>query len=130
MIVWIFWGWCILLGVAVINGILGQVLIERRFGEYVNHLYKSVVLMAATAGVAWFVMDRSGAAQWPVNALKTGVIWVLATVIFEVVFFRFIRKLPWTRLGLDYKLWEGRLWLVVLLVNLVAPYVAGLVLYG
>lgn len=57
------------------------------------------------------------------EALAIGLLWVVLTLLFEFGVFRFALGLPWERLLADYDLAEGRLWPLVLVTELVVPYV-------
>ncbi|MFM7792818.1 MAG: hypothetical protein ACKO90_33610, partial [Microcystis panniformis] len=50
-----------------------------------------------------------------------GLIWLVLTVGFEFLFGHFIAGHSWSRLGQDYNLLAGRVWIFVLLVITFAP---------
>ena len=50
--------------------------------------------------------------------------WTLLTLLFEFGFFHYIMGEPWERFIANYDMSEGRLWPLVLLVQLVGPYTA------
>jgi len=45
----------------------------------------------------------------PVQALLIGLLWLLRTVLAEVVFVHYVLGTSWHTLGADYNLWRGRL---------------------
>ncbi len=55
------------------------------------------------------------------QAITIGLIWLLLTVGFEFLFGHFIAGHSWSRLGQDYNLLAGRVWILVLLVITFAP---------
>ena len=52
-----------------------------------------------------------------------GMVWLAMTVAFEFLFGHYVAKRPWRDLFLDYNLFAGRVWLVVLVWVTIAPYV-------
>jgi hypothetical protein len=54
-----------------------------------------------------------------------GLIWLSLTVIFEFGFGHFVMKKSWGKLLEDYNMLKRRVWVVVLIVTLTAPYLTG-----
>lgn len=54
-----------------------------------------------------------------------GLFWIVLTVLFEFVFGHYIMNHPWEKLLADYNIFAGRLWLLVLLNNIIAPLTSG-----
>ena len=57
--------------------------------------------------------------------LGIGIFWVVITVIFEFLFGHFVMSHPWEKLLADYNLFNGRLWVLVLINNIAAPFISG-----
>jgi hypothetical protein len=57
------------------------------------------------------------------RALAIGLAWAALTVAFEFLFFHFVGGHSWSELLANYNLFEGRVWVVILLWVAVAPYV-------
>ena len=55
------------------------------------------------------------------QAWAIGVLWLALTVAFEFGFGHFVAGHSWSRLGQDYNLLAGRLWVLILLWLAVAP---------
>ncbi|MDI9646717.1 MAG: hypothetical protein QFX40_08545 [Archaeoglobales archaeon] len=53
-----------------------------------------------------------------------GITWLIATLVFEFVAGYYVFGNPLERLFADYNLLEGRMWILVLITILVAPYIA------
>jgi hypothetical protein len=58
----------------------------------------------------------------PVQALLIGLLWLLRTVMAEVVFVHYVLGTSWQAIGADYNLWHGRLAACVLVIQAVSPY--------
>lgn len=57
------------------------------------------------------------------EALIIGLIWLVTTIGFEFLFGHYVAKHSWEHLLSDYNILRGRLWLLVLLWSISAPYV-------
>ena len=63
---------------------------------------------------------------WDVKTLLLiGIFWVVITIIFELVFGHYVIGHSWQKLFADYNLFNGRLWVLVLINNIVAPLISG-----
>jgi len=118
--------WLLLLLVAFVAATLRVKLLEPRAGEHTAHVLGSVgvaVVFAALilALAPWVVPDLDAR-----RLLVLGGGWTLATVGFEFGFGRWVMGHPWSRLLADYDLRRGRIWVLVLLVILLMPALAGL----
>ena len=58
----------------------------------------------------------------PVQALLIGLLWLLRTVMAEVVFVHYVLGTSWQAIRADYNLWHGRLEACVLVIQAVSPY--------
>ena len=57
--------------------------------------------------------------------LLIGIFWAVITIIFEFVFGHYVIGHSWQKLFADYNLFNGRLWVLVLINNIVAPLISG-----
>ena len=113
--------WLLFSVVAFASGGLRQAILVPRLGEHLAHQVGSVMVAGVIGIIAiWFIRRLGPTAS---EALTIGVLWVAMSVAFELGFFRFGMGEPWERLFQDYNVFRGRLWLLVLLVQLVTPYV-------
>ena len=63
---------------------------------------------------------------WDVKTLLLiGIFWAVITIIFEFVFGHYVIGHSWQKLFADYNLFNGRLWVLVLINNIVAPLISG-----
>lgn len=60
--------------------------------------------------------------------LGIGIFWVVITIIFEFVFGHYVLGHSWQKLFTDYNIFNGRLWILVLINNIVAPIISGLII--
>ena len=114
-LVWLLFG-----VVAFASGGLRQAVLVPRLGEHAAHQVGSVFVAAVIGIIAvWFTRTLGPTAS---EAVTIGALWVAMSVAFELGFFRFGMGVPWGRLVQDYNIFRGRLWLLVLIVQLVTPY--------
>ena len=77
-----------------------------------------IILAVALVFVRWI-----GAAR-PAQLLMVGLIWLCLTLVFEVLFGRFVIGASWERLAADYNVLEGGLLPFGMLVLLLSPLLA------
>ena len=106
--------------VAFALGALRQVVIAPWLGEQLAHQIGSAAVAALIGAIAVRFTRSLGPTLR--QALTIGALWVAMSVAFEVGYFRFGVGASWGRLVHDYNVFQGRLWLLVLLVQLVTPY--------
>ena len=115
-------GWFVLLITAVINGAMRDGLYKESLGDLAAHQVSTVSGISLFAVVIWW-MGR----HWPIpsaqQAWMIGIMWLVMTLCFEFGFFHFVMGHPWSELLQAYNILEGRVWIVVLIWTLVAPYV-------
>jgi hypothetical protein len=113
--------WFALLVAAIVNGTIRQSLFIGRMSElraYQLSTFTGIILF----GIITWILHRlwpleSGAQAWTVGAA-----WLVLTLAFEFLFFHYVGGKPWDVLLQDYNVLEGRIWPLVLLWVLVAPY--------
>ena len=88
---------------------------------------KFVLQLADLAGaalvlIATFYLVEKLETRSTRDLLLVGAIWVVLTVLTEVLFHRFVMHDTWGNIFLDYDLLSGRLWLVVLAALFLGPF--------
>ncbi len=113
--------WLVMLVVAFLNGALrdftyGKLLPEPRANQI--SCVSGIVLL----GVVIFFYVRHWAPDSAAQALFIGLFWMVLTIAFEFLFFHYVGKRSWAELWANYDLARGRLWPLILLWVLLAPY--------
>ncbi|HPT26709.1 MAG TPA: hypothetical protein PLZ95_09850 [Bryobacteraceae bacterium] len=118
--------WVLLFAIAFANGALREVVLRGFLEELPAHQASCatgislILLTIVLAGRKWpFLSDR--------QAWTTGFVWLLLTIAWEFVFGHFVMGHSWQRLIQDYAIWNGRLWLLVLVAILCAPALSRMV---
>lgn len=112
--------WVVVLLMAVLNGVVREGLIRPQVGEQIGRIISTVMLCAVICLVTWFSITwiKPGTTQ---QALFTGILWVVLTLAFEFLAGHYLFHKPWSELLADYNLLQGRIWVLVLITNLLAP---------
>lgn len=114
--------WFAFMAIAVAAGVLREALLTPRLGEHAAHQVGTVLVCVLIAAVIVATIRRLR--PTPSQALAMGAGWAAMTMAFEIGVFHFIVGHPMDALLADYKLWEGRLWPLVLLTELLTPWLA------
>ena len=115
--------WFVMVVIAIANGFVGEKVVSRYLGDYGSHLYKTIfIIVVIFIGARIFV---SSYAPEPVfsSALSAGLLWFFCSLTFEFIFGHFVFGFPWEKLVADYKIWQGRLWSLVLASEIIAPLI-------
>jgi hypothetical protein len=112
--------WVAMLAVAVGLGALRDALLTPRLGAHRAHQLGSLAVCAVFAMVSRLFVAWAGPTRG--QALAVGAAWLVLVLAFEFCFFHLVRGVPLTKLLADYNVFAGRLWPLVLLTVLLAPW--------
>jgi len=113
--------WLLLLLLAVLNGALREEVLVPWLGARLAHLVSTLLLSGLILGataltIGWIA--PAGVAQ----ALGVGALWLSLTLGFEFLAGHFLFHKAWHELLADYGLRHGRIWILVLVVTFLAPW--------
>lgn len=94
------------------------------FGEQTAHQLGTILYLIVQFIIIYFFIRKMKLKETK-TLLRIGIFWVVITVIFEFVFGHYIIGHSWQKLFADYDLFNGRLWVFVLINNLAAPLIGG-----
>ena len=115
--------WLVLICAEILHGILRAILLVPMVGEFRSNQIGIFTGSAIILVIAYFTIRWIGAKRTS-ELLTVGVIWLLLTVAFEVLFGLFVVGLSWERIGADYNIAKGGLMPLGLLVMLFSPVIA------
>jgi len=115
--------WSVILILAIFNGGLRTILIVPKIGEQAGHIVSTIILCGLILLVARISMTWVGPNSQLENFL-VGLFWVLLTVGFEFLAGHYAFKKSWETLIADYNIAQGRIWILVLITNLLAPTIS------
>jgi hypothetical protein len=115
--------WLAILGLAIANGVLREEILIPALGKpgglILSGVLLSMLIMLVAYGLVRFMRDLTAS-----NGLRIGVLWLSLTLAFEFSFGRYVQHKSWAELLDAYAFKEGNIWPVVLVVTLLAPYLA------
>jgi hypothetical protein len=112
--------WLALSVTAVINGLVRETWYAGMMSEPAAHRISTLTAILLTGLLVWALSSRwrfASASQ----ALRTGLLWLVMTVLFEFGFGHYVAGHSWRRLLRDYNISAGRVWIVFLLWLIVMP---------
>jgi hypothetical protein len=113
--------WLGILLLANINGAVREAWLIPMLGPIPGRALSTIILSAVVTLVTWLSI------AWisPLTqraALLVGILWLLLTLGFEFLVGHYVFHKPWSELTEDYQVWQGRIWPLVLLILLFAPW--------
>jgi phosphate/sulfate permease len=114
--------WLPLVMIAMLNGSLREGL----YGKYLSELQAhqvSTVSGVLLFGIYIWVLVRLRMPASSKQAINIGLIWLGLTVAFEFLFMHYVAGRSWDTLLHDYNIFDGRVWVVVLVWVTIAPYI-------
>lgn len=114
--------WFVMLLVSIANGAARDLTYGKHMSELAAHQLSTVTSVLSLGAVIWLFVrfySPSSARQ----AITIGLAWAALTLAFEFLFFHFVGGHSWSELLANYNIFEGRVWVVVLLWVAAAPYV-------
>ncbi|NPE28053.1 hypothetical protein HNV12_08770 [Methanococcoides sp. SA1] len=119
--------WVLFIIPAILNGI-ARGLYAPYTGELLAHQISSVIFSAAIFIVTYVFLKYSSVSGTSVQFIYVGLMWLFLTISFEFLFGHFVIGHSWQRLLYDYNIFEGRIWLLVLIVTATSPWLANRIL--
>ena len=115
--------WLCILMMAIANGMLREAVLIPVLGKVPGLILSGVLLSVLILAVSYLALPWFGV--WPpARYIAIGFGWLLLTLIFEFCFGHFIQGKPWPQLLEAYTFKDGNIWPIVLLVTVMAPYIA------
>lgn len=113
--------WLGLAFLAIANGVFREAVIAPRVSAETAHVVSTLSLCLLILLLTWVAIPWIAPASAS-ETLRIGLLWFLTTVAFEFGFGRRVAGKSWSTLLADYDLTAGRIWILVLLITLTAPY--------
>ena len=116
--------WLLIAVLANLNGAFRQFVIVPLSNEGAGHVISTLMLAGVVLLITWLTigwMRPSTAGE----AWTIGAVWLLLTLAFEFGFGHFVFGKPWSVLLADYRLDQGRIWTLVPVITLLAPWLGG-----
>lgn len=115
--------WLLFIPLAVLNGVLRDLLLAPVLGGTAARALSSVTLSLLLFCLTVLLIRRIGASSRR-ELFAVGGLWLVLTLLFEFSFFVLVMGHPLDELLGDFDLFRGRLWLLVLATTFFAPFLA------
>ena len=115
--------WLLFIPLAIANGALRDLLLTPALGDTLGRAVSSLSLSLLILGLTVLLINRFGV-NTHARYLVVGAFWLVLTVLFEVSFSLLVMGHPMDELLMDYDIFRGRLWLMVLVTTFFAPLLA------
>lgn len=116
--------WVILAIAAIATATFRIYVLLPSFGEQTAHQLGTILYMIVQFLIIYFFIKNIRIKETK-TLLGIGIFWVVITIIFEFIFGHYIMGHPWQKLFADYNLLNGRLWVLVLINNIVSTIISG-----
>lgn len=109
-----FFLWFPMIIIAILNGIVRQTVYTIYLDELSAHQL-SVFSALLFFGIYLWIVSGKWRITSSSQSYQIGIMWLLMTIAFEFLFGHYVMGHSWELLLHDYNLFEGRLWIIVLL---------------
>lgn len=113
--------WFPMIGIAVINGTARDLVYKKHLGDVTAHQLSTVSLLILLGVYIRFVINKYTPAS-DIQAIQIGFLWMCLTLAFEFGLGR-VRGRSWPMLLADYHILKGRIWILVPLWTMIAPWI-------
>lgn len=115
--------WLVLIAAEIGHGVVRAVALVPAVGEFrasqIGVFSGSAIILL----IAWLFIRWIGATRQS-ELFIVGLVWLVLTVAFELLFGRLVFGIPWQRIAADYNLWQGGLMPIGLLILFFSPMIA------
>ena len=115
--------WALFIPVAITNGFIREVGYKPFIGELAAHQISTVIAVTVFFFMVYLLRRHDFYNLSRSKLFLIGLGWVFLTILFEFGFGHYVEKMPWSRLLADYNIFNGRVWSLMLLAELLTPLV-------
>ena len=115
--------WFILAVSAILVATFRNEVLLPQFGEQTAHQIGTLLFLIVQFLIIYLFIKRDKLKEIR-TALLIGIFWLILTIIFEFLFGHYVIGHPWEKLFADYNILRGRIWVLVLINNVVAPLIS------
>jgi hypothetical protein len=115
--------WAVLLVFAMLIGGGKVAFIIPKLGEHIGQIIGTLIFCPVIFVVTWYSIrwiNPNGIR----DAIVVGILWLILTEAFEFLAGRYLFEKSWEQLFYEYQIWEGRIWVLILVTLLASPIIA------
>ncbi len=113
--------WCVVVIAAIINGILREELLTPLFGTNISLPVSGITLSILVFLVTYSFIVFTGVSK-ALDCYLLGLFWLILTLGFEFGFGHYVAGKSWSEISRVFNLVEGDLFLVVLIITTISPW--------
>jgi len=114
--------WLSTMALILANSAIGNTLIAAASARAAD-VYNTLVPLPYVALCAWILARRSREAAIA-DAIVVGLLWAVSTIVADVLAARLLQGLSWRLAAVHFRFWDGYLFALVPLAQLLAPAIA------
>lgn len=114
--------WLLFMFLAIGNAILREGIYSSFLDELRAHQLSTFTLMTLFIISTYFVLRFTQINLTDQQAFLMGSIWLILTICFEFLAGHYAFGNSWDKLLADYNILKGRIWILIPLTTLIAPY--------
>ena len=115
--------WAAFIPIAILNGLIREKFLVPLLGQRIALPISGITCALLFFLITWLSLQWLGPMK-PSRYLQIGLAWLAMTVIFEFFFGYLVARKSWADLLQAYDITTGNLWLLVLVVIAVSPFLA------
>lgn len=117
--------WVLLLVVAILNAAVRDKLLAPLLGQEIALPLSGILLSILVFLITLALIPLLGTGTTAsIHYWLVGLMWLLLTIVFDFTFGHYFMRKRWSQLIEIYSVSTGNLWVLVLLVTTISPYVA------
>lgn len=116
--------WFILVILAIINGSIRNFIYQPYAGELPAHQISTIIFCLLILAAAYVFLSLLKKTLTKTQLILIGLFWLVLTILFEFIFQHYVMAKSWQVLLADYNFLQGRIWLLVLIITFLAPYLS------
>jgi hypothetical protein len=115
--------WFMFLPIAFLNGFIREATYKPHVGYLAGHQISTVTGITAFMILIYIMFRKIVKKANNKELFLAGLLMTIMTVIFEFGFGHYIRGFSWDYLLADYNIFEGRIWILILLAEFIGPWI-------
>jgi len=116
--------WFVFMVLAIINAGIRNYVYKTYVGDLAAHQISTIIFIILILVVTYLMLKLSGIKISDYDAILIGTTWLLLTIFFEFIAGHYAFGNSWEKIIADYNILKGRIWSLVLLTILLAPYIS------
>ena len=114
--------WLFVALAAMMNGMFRSLFLVPRLGDHAAHVLSVLMMMILVLLLSSVLVNRFLREYGNSDLFLIGFLWMAMSVSVDFLFEYFVMDVPWRVILRDYNLFSGRIWLLVLVTEIIGPW--------